>query len=117
MKKLKAKNKSFRAHISDDGKMTIQFGDGATGNRLHTGKNNIRATYRSESNNKGNLKVEEEKSLIKNSPRIRTPVRSIRPQRGGTIKVKPGRQPIQKRPPPGVRKTPLRKPPIRKKTK
>jgi hypothetical protein len=36
----------YVTRIDDDGKTTVQFGDGCTGARLPTGKENIRASYR-----------------------------------------------------------------------
>ncbi len=36
----------FETRIADDGTVTVQFGDGVTGARLPTGRNNIVATYR-----------------------------------------------------------------------
>jgi len=36
----------YVTRIDDDGKTTIQFGDGRTGARLPTGKENVRASYR-----------------------------------------------------------------------
>lgn len=36
----------FMAHIGNDGKVTIQFGDGHTGARLPTGEDNVVASYR-----------------------------------------------------------------------
>jgi len=36
----------FTTRIDDDGKTTIQFGDGITGKRLPSGQENVRATYR-----------------------------------------------------------------------
>jgi len=36
----------YVTHTSDDGKTTIEFGDGVTGARLPSGQDNVRATYR-----------------------------------------------------------------------
>lgn len=38
--------RSFITRRADDGTLTVQFGDGATGARLPTGTNNVAATYR-----------------------------------------------------------------------
>ncbi|MFB3921956.1 MAG: putative baseplate assembly protein [Terriglobia bacterium] len=36
----------YITRIGDDGKVTVEFGDGVTGARLPTGQDNVRATYR-----------------------------------------------------------------------
>ena len=40
------KDRVFVTRVGDDGKTTVQFGDGLTGARLPTGQENVRATYR-----------------------------------------------------------------------
>lgn len=47
----------FVTHTTDDGKATIEFGDGKTGARLPTGQNNLIATYRKGLGRAGNLKA------------------------------------------------------------
>ncbi|MEZ5082197.1 MAG: putative baseplate assembly protein [Bacteroidales bacterium] len=39
-------DKVYTTRIDDDGKVTVQFGDGKTGARLPTGTENVKATYR-----------------------------------------------------------------------
>ena len=36
----------FHTRTADDGRVTVEFGDGASGARLPSGQNNVRATYR-----------------------------------------------------------------------
>ena len=43
----------FVTHIDEDGKVTIQFGDGHNGARLPTGESNVRASYRKGSGKQG----------------------------------------------------------------
>ncbi len=40
------RDRVFLTHISDDGKLSVEFGDGVTGARLPTGAENISAKYR-----------------------------------------------------------------------
>jgi hypothetical protein len=47
----------FVTQTSDDGKTTVEFGDGKTGARLPTGRENITATYRKGIGKAGNVKA------------------------------------------------------------
>ena len=49
----------FVTRIGDDGKTTIEFGDGKTGARLPTGRENVTAHYRKGIGTAGNLKAEQ----------------------------------------------------------
>jgi len=40
------RDRVYTATTADDGKVTVQFGDGRNGARLPTGQNNVRARYR-----------------------------------------------------------------------
>jgi predicted phage baseplate assembly protein len=41
-----ADRRAYVTRLADDGKVTVQFGDGSTGARLPTGQENVTATYR-----------------------------------------------------------------------
>lgn len=57
----------FVTHIGDDGKVTIQFGDGRTGARLPTGEDNVVASYRTGTGTQGLVKPGQI-SLLKTRP-------------------------------------------------
>lgn len=57
----------YVTHIADDGKVTVQFGDGLTGARLPTGVENVKATYRVGIGEEG-LVNEEQISLLMSHP-------------------------------------------------
>ena len=63
----KPSDRIFVTSIDDRGKTTIKFGDGKTGARLPTGKENITATYRQGIGLGGNLKAEQLSLLITRS--------------------------------------------------
>jgi Baseplate J-like protein len=52
-----ARDRIFVTQLSDDGKTTIEFGDGQSGARLPTGRENIKATYRQGIGTGGNVKA------------------------------------------------------------
>lgn len=54
----------FITRTDDDGRTTIQFGDGLTGARLPTGQENLRATYRKGTGFEGNVKAEQLTTLL-----------------------------------------------------
>jgi predicted phage baseplate assembly protein len=54
----------FVARTGDDGKTTIEFGDGAMGARLPTGQDNVRATYRKGIGTDGLVKAGQLTSLL-----------------------------------------------------
>ena len=54
-------------HIGDDGKATVQFGDGRTGTRLPTGEDNVTASYRIGTGSQGLVKPGQI-SLLKTRP-------------------------------------------------
>jgi len=47
----------YTTHTDDDGKTTVQFGDGRTGARVPTGQENVRITYRKGIGLEGNVKA------------------------------------------------------------
>lgn len=47
----------FTTEVDDEGKMTVRFGDGVTGARLPTGRDNVVATYRQGLGRAGNVKA------------------------------------------------------------
>jgi len=49
----------FVTRLGDDGKTTVEFGDGQTGARLPTGRENVTAHYRKGIGTPGNLKAEQ----------------------------------------------------------
>jgi predicted phage baseplate assembly protein len=49
----------YTTRLADDGSATVQFGDGASGARPPTGRENIQATYRRDSGEAGNLAVDQ----------------------------------------------------------
>jgi predicted phage baseplate assembly protein len=51
------RDRQFITRTSDDGKTTVEFGDGKTGARLPTGVANVRATYRKGIGVSGNVKA------------------------------------------------------------
>ncbi len=57
----------FVTHIENDGKVTIQFGDGRTGTRLPTGEDNVVASYRTGTGTQG-LVQPGQISLLKTRP-------------------------------------------------
>jgi predicted phage baseplate assembly protein len=57
----------FVTHIGDDGKVTVQFGDGQAGDRLPTGEDNITASYRTGTGSQGLVKPGQI-SLLKTRP-------------------------------------------------
>jgi predicted phage baseplate assembly protein len=57
----------FVTHIGDDGKATVQFGDGRTGARLPTGEDNVTAFYRIGAGTQGLVKPGQI-SLLKTRP-------------------------------------------------
>jgi predicted phage baseplate assembly protein len=54
----------FVTRLGDDGKTTVQFGDGVTGARLPTGQENVRATYRKGIGRGGLVKAEQISLLL-----------------------------------------------------
>src|SRR5262245_61283861 len=54
----------FITRLGDDGKTTVQFGDGVTGARLPTGQENMRATYRKGIGRGGLVKAEQISLLL-----------------------------------------------------
>jgi predicted phage baseplate assembly protein len=54
----------FTTRLGDDGKATVQFGDGVTGARLPTGQENVRATYRKGIGRGGLVKAEQISLLL-----------------------------------------------------
>jgi len=54
----------FITRLGDDGKTTVQFGDGRTGARLPTGQENVRATYRKGIGRGGLVKAEQISMLL-----------------------------------------------------
>jgi hypothetical protein len=51
------KDRAYVVQIADDGAATVEFGDGATGARLPTGRENVAATYRVGTGTEGNLRA------------------------------------------------------------
>ncbi len=56
--------RTFISRLGDDGKTTVQFGDGRTGARLPTGQENVRATYRKGIGRGGLVKAEQISMLL-----------------------------------------------------
>ena len=54
----------YIARRDNDGKTTIQFGDGRTGSRLPSGQENVRATYRKGIGLAGNVKTDQLSTLM-----------------------------------------------------
>ncbi len=54
----------FVTRIADDGKVTVQFGDGRTGARLPSGAENLRATYRKGIGQAANVKAGQITTLL-----------------------------------------------------
>jgi predicted phage baseplate assembly protein len=54
----------FISRLGDDGKTTVQFGDGRTGGRLPTGQENVRAIYRKGIGRGGLVKAEQISMLL-----------------------------------------------------
>lgn len=54
----------FTVHVDEDGEMTIHFGDGATGARLPSGRDNVVATYRHGLGREGNVKANSLTTLL-----------------------------------------------------
>ena len=52
-----ARDRIFVTQLSDDGKTTVEFGDGQSGARLPTGRENIQAAYRQGIGTGGNVKA------------------------------------------------------------
>lgn len=61
----------YITRTSDDGKTSVQFGDGNTGSRLPSGQNNVRATYRTGIGLAGVLKVDQLTTLLTRPPGVR----------------------------------------------
>ena len=51
------RDRVYTTRAGDDGKVTVLFGDGATGARLPSGTENVRATYRKGIGKAGNVKA------------------------------------------------------------
>ena len=58
------KERIFVTRRDDDGKTTVQFGDGYTGARPPTGQENVRATYRKGIGPEGNVKADQLSLLL-----------------------------------------------------
>ncbi len=54
---LEARERAYVTRRDDDGKVTVQFGDGRNGARVPTGDENVRATYRVGTGAAGNVKA------------------------------------------------------------
>jgi predicted phage baseplate assembly protein len=54
----------YTTAVDDEGVMTVQFGDGITGARLPTGRNNVVATYRQGLGRDGNVKANSLTTLL-----------------------------------------------------
>jgi hypothetical protein len=61
------RNRVFISRTDDDGKTTVEFGDGITGARLPSGQENVRATYRKGIGLEGLVKAEQ-LSLLMSPP-------------------------------------------------
>jgi hypothetical protein len=59
-----SRDRVYITKTDDDGKTTVQFGDGITGTRLPTGQNNIQVTYRKGIGIEGNVKAEQLTMLL-----------------------------------------------------
>ena len=60
----KSDERIYTTTADDDGTMTIQFGDGVTGARLPSGRNNVVATYRQGLGRDGNVKANSLTTLL-----------------------------------------------------
>jgi len=58
------RDRVYMTKTDDEGKTTVQFGDGITGTRLPTGQNNIHVTYRKGIGTEGNVKAEQLTTLL-----------------------------------------------------
>ncbi len=58
------RDRVFVTHTNDDGKTTVQFGDGQMGMRLPTGQENARATYRKGIGQAGNVDADKLNMLM-----------------------------------------------------
>lgn len=76
------RDRVFVTRVSEDGKTTVQFGDGKTGARPPTGTGNIRATYRKGIGKAGNVNAEQ-LSLLLTRPLGVKQVTNPLPARGG----------------------------------
>jgi predicted phage baseplate assembly protein len=77
-----ARDRIFVTKLSDDGKTTVEFGDGRTGARLPTGRENITATYRKGIGTGGNLKAGQ-LTLLMSAPLGVKSVTNPQPATGG----------------------------------
>jgi hypothetical protein len=59
-----SRDRVYITKTDDEGKTTVQFGDGITGTRLPTGQNNIQVTYRKGIGIEGNAKAEQLTMLL-----------------------------------------------------
>jgi predicted phage baseplate assembly protein len=77
-----ARDRIFATQLSDDGKTTVEFGDGQSGARLPTGRENIKATYRQGIGTGGDVKAGQ-LSLLMAAPLGVKSVTNPQPASGG----------------------------------
>lgn len=77
------KSQVYVSRISDDGKMSVRFGDGKTGARLPTGRNNVVAEYRKGLGSEGNVRANTLKTLLDRPVGLKS-VTNPKPAEGGT---------------------------------
>ena len=73
---------AYTTHVTPSGAFTIRFGDGQAGSRLPTGIENVVARYRTGTGLKGNVGVDEIRSLPQRPPGIRDVTNPVRVQGG-----------------------------------
>jgi predicted phage baseplate assembly protein len=76
------RDRVYTTRAGDDGKVTVQFGDGATGARLPSGTENVRATYRKGIGKAGNLKTGQLSLLMSRPLGLREAINPV-PAAGG----------------------------------
>lgn len=76
------RDRNHSVSIGEEGKVTVEFGDGATGARVPTGTENVEAAYRVGTGRAGNVKAEQ-LSLLQSRPLGVRSVRNPLPAAGG----------------------------------
>lgn len=76
------RDRVFVTRRQDDGATTVQFGDGAEGARLPTGRENVRAAYRKGIGREGNVRVRQIAQLLTRELGVRDVVNPL-PATGG----------------------------------
>ena len=76
---LPAEKRAYIARLADDGKVTVQFGDGINGARLPTGVENVKATYRVGTGMNGMVDAEQISLLMTRPLGVKSAVNPLAP--------------------------------------